>query len=83
MCIIPKLRYLINQQWMSGFIIPGSPLIWILRNNNRDVSKIGPLVFPVFHDCTGVRTGAPTLTFPLLPPVHSQLLLLPRIYFVN
>lgn len=81
-CIIPKIRYLINKQWMAGFIIPGSPLIWILGDNDRDVPKIGPLVSAVVHDCTGVWTRAPTLTFSLLPPAQSQLLLFLRTFIL-
>lgn len=81
-CIIPKLKDLINQEWLAGLIVSGSPLIWILWDDNRGACKIGPLVSPVVHDCTDVSTRVSTLTISLPSSAHSQLLLFLRMFIL-
>ena len=70
-CIIPKLKDLINQEGSAGLTVPGGPLIRILWDDNGGAPKIGPVVSAVVHDCTDVWTRVPTLTISLPPSAHS------------
>lgn len=81
-CVIPKLKDLINHWWLARLIVPGSPLIWIVWDDNGGAPKIGPVVSPVVHDCTDIWTKVPTLTISLPPSAKSQLLLFLRMFIL-
>jgi len=81
-CVIPKLKDLINQSWSAGPIVPGSPLISVLWDDNGGVPKTRHMVSPMVHDYTDVWTRVPALTISLSPSAHSQLLLFLRTFIL-